>query len=236
MGKKNDYLTLEDSARLLGKPIDFLKTLISEGKLGAKLAGGRWWISGRDLEELRQNLPSRPEKVVHSFLTDTRSRKPPQKPERLERSSTRVVEAHTHALKNRGEDLRQLDAKVRNLSSQIEVRLAYVVGGKAVWNKIRADNYKLNKNRRAALPNKIVGLLADLQKTKQRYILLREVKRYKQLLRSLPEWDLRRVAKVIEASQKKRVVPPSRKPKLGIGIEGYSGRNLSKKRYWFAEE
>src|SRR5215208_967379 len=154
MGKKNDYLTLEDSARLLGRPNDFLKTLMSEGKLGAKLAGGRWWISVRDLEELRQNLPSGPEKVVHNVLTDTRPRKPPQKPERLDRSSTRVVEAHTHTLKNKDEELRHLDASVRNLSSQIEVGLAYVVGGKAVWNKIRADNYKLNKNRRAASPNK----------------------------------------------------------------------------------
>jgi hypothetical protein len=82
--------------------------------------------------------------------------------------------------------------------------------------------------------------LAELQKTKQRYILLREVRRYKGVLRSSSEWDLWRAAKVKEVSTKKLVkergVGPSRKPKQVVGARGYSGRDLSKKRYWFNEE
>jgi hypothetical protein len=240
VGNKNDYLTLEDSARMLGRPNSFLKSLMSEGKLGAKLAGGRWWISVRDHEELRRNLPREQGNVVRTFLSDTPSRKPPQKPKRIAGSNLRTVQTPTHASKDRGEELRQLDDRVRNLAAQIAAKLAYVVEGKAVWNKVRADSYKLNKSRRAALPNGVVALLAELQKTKQRYILLREVKRYKGVLRSSSEWDLWRAAKVKQVTPKKRakkrVVAPSRKPKRAIGVTGYSGMNLSKKRYWFAEE
>jgi hypothetical protein len=49
VGNKNDYLTLEDSARMLGRPVSMLKSVMSEGKIGARLAGGRWWISVRDI-------------------------------------------------------------------------------------------------------------------------------------------------------------------------------------------
>jgi hypothetical protein len=45
MGNKKDYLTLDESALMLGRPVPFLTNLLSEGKLGAKLAGGRWLIA-----------------------------------------------------------------------------------------------------------------------------------------------------------------------------------------------
>ena len=202
----------------------------------------RGWTKVSNFAELREKLTPEPEKIVHNFLADIPPRKPSRvpKPEPVSKVSTPSGSVRVHDFRNKHTDLGILDAKVRNLAAQIEVRLAYVQGGKAVWNKIRADHYKLNKNRRAALPNNIVALLADLQETKQRYILLREVKRYKLLLRSLPEWNLARVANVIEASQRKRVVAPSQKPKPASGVEGYFsrdfGRDLSKKRYWFAEE
>jgi hypothetical protein len=231
MGNKNDYFTLEDSARMLGKPNSFLKSLMSEGKLGANLAGGRWWISVKDHEELRRNLPCEQGNVVHTFFSDTPSRKPPRKPKRIDRSNVRTVQTPAHASKDRGEELRQLDDRVRNLAAQIAGKLPYVVEGKAVWKKVRVDSYKLNKNRRAALPVEVEALLAAFQKTKQRYILLREVKRYKGVLRSASEWDLWRAAHVKEVSPKKRakkrIVARARKPKRAVRVTDMLPENRS---------
>lgn len=246
MGNKNDYLTLEDSARMLGRPVSVLKSVLSEGKVSATLSGGRWMISIRDLEKVRESLPSRPapsqsEKVAHDLLPKRPPRRPRPTPEPVERSNVRVGSERQREPLDRDTDLKQLDATVHGLTARIEVGLAHVVGGGAVWNKIREDKYNLNPARRAALPKKVVGWLADLQKTKQRYILLREVERYKGLLRSLPGWDIGRVARKIEAAQKKRVAttPPRPKPianKPITGIEGYSGARISEKRYYWNEE
>ena len=142
---------------------------------------------------------------------------------------------------DRDAELKNLDATVRARTARIEVGLAHVVGGGAVWNKIREDNHNLNPARRAALPKKVVGWLTDLQRAKQRYIVLREPKRYKGLLQSLPGWDIRRVARRIEAAQQKRVVatPQKSKPVTSnpvTGIKGYSNGSIGKKRYWFNEE
>ncbi len=68
MGKKNDYLTVEDSAHSLGKPISWMKDIVSRGEIGAKLSGGRWLIALRELDKLRANLPSEPGKAVHDLL------------------------------------------------------------------------------------------------------------------------------------------------------------------------
>jgi hypothetical protein len=245
VGNNNEYITFEESARMLGKPNSYLKSLMSQGKLGAKLAEGRWWISVKDHEKLRRNLPHRnlqqeQGNVVHNFFTDRPSRKPPRNPKPTNRSDVRTVETPTHASNGKSEELRQLDDRVRNLAAQIAAKLAHVTGGQAVWNKVRADSYKLNKNWRAALPNGVVALLAELQKTKQRYILLREVNRYKGILRSSSDWDLWRAAKVKQVSSQKlvkeRVVGPSRKSERVVGATGYSGRDLSNKRYYWNEE
>lgn len=83
MGNQNDYLTLEESARMLGRPVSMLKSVISEGKLNAKLSGGRWLISVRDLEIVQQELSPQPEKVAQNSLSD--------RPEVPQRSSTSQV-------------------------------------------------------------------------------------------------------------------------------------------------
>lgn len=199
------------------------------------------WVRVSNFQELREKLTPEPEKVVHDFLPKRPPRQARQAPEPVERSSARMGSERKREPLDRDTDLKQLDATVHGLTARIEVGLAHVVGGGAVWNKIKEDKYDLNPARRAALPKKVVGWLSDLQKTKQRYILLREVKRYKGLLQSLPGWDIRRVARKIEAAQQKRVVAIPQKPKPVFsrpvtGIEGYSGRDIAKKRYWFNEE
>lgn len=246
MGNKNDYLTLEDSARMLGRPVSVLKSVLSEGKVSATLSGGRWMISIRDLEKVRESLPSRPapsqsEKVAHDLLPKRPPRRPRPTPEPVERSNVRVGSERQRERLDRDSDLDKLDATVRDLAARIEMGLVYVVGGEVVWNKIREDKYNLNPARRAALPKQVVGWLSELQKAKQRYIVLREVPRYKRLLGSLPGWDIRRVTLKMKAAQLTRVVakPQKRKPVSSrpvTGIEGYSGRDIAKKRYWFNEE
>ncbi len=81
MGKSNDYLTLEQSSRILGRPVSFLKTLLSKGEVGAKLAGGQWLIAARDLDELLETLPPESEKVVHDFLTKRPQKKRQEVPD-----------------------------------------------------------------------------------------------------------------------------------------------------------
>ena len=215
MGNKNDYLTLEDSARMLGRPVSVLKSVMSEGKIGAKLAGGRWWISLRDIEKIRESLPSKPaasqpEEADNDLLPKRPPGRPRRAPEPVERSNARVGSERKRERLDREANLEKLDATVRGLAAQIEVGLAQVVGGKAVWNKIREDQYNLNPARRAALPKKVVGSLSELQKAKQRYIVLREVPRYKGLLRSLPVWNTRRGA----APQKRVVATPQKAPPI----------------------
>ncbi len=235
MGNKNDYLTLEEAAQMLGRPVSVLQTVITEEKLSTKLVGGCWKISLRDYEKLCANLPEEPEKVVHNFRSDSPPLKARQAPKTI-KSSPGIGSVRTRNAINKAEDLELLDAKVRNLTAQIEVRLAYLVGGKAVWNKLREDHLKLNGQLREALPKKIVALLIDLRKTKQEYILLREVDRYKRLLRSLPEWDLRRIAKAIESLQRQQGTATPPKVELIKGIEGYAGGSTGEKRSWWNEE
>ena len=77
VGSKNDYLTLEQSAQVLGKPTSWLKGRLSRGELGAKLSGGQWLIAARDLDKVRADMPPEPEKVVHDFLTDIPPKRTP---------------------------------------------------------------------------------------------------------------------------------------------------------------
>ncbi len=255
MGNKNNYLTLEDSAQLLGKPTSWLKGIISRGEIGAKLSGGRWLIALRDLDKLRANLPLEPETVIHNFLSPPSTkeqqatpkrkersgplRQPHREPNSITRANTREGTLNAGGTIDTGEELVSLDAKVKYLTVNIEARLSFVPGGKAIWNKLRRDNYGLHEARKAGLSKKTLQLLDDLRCTKQRYILLRETDRYKWLLGSLPEWDPVRIAKKIEAARTKRSksVKVAPKPAQIGGIDGYfTGRWLAEKRYWFNEE
>lgn len=236
MGNKNDYMTLEESAQRLGRPLSVLKTVMSEGKISAMLSGGRWLISVRELEKLRASLPPEPMKVVHNQLSRDSPRTYPRTPKLINTRRVPMEPISPLYAPNRCEDVEMLDAKVRNLAAQIEVRLSYLEGGKAVWNRLREDNYKLNSNGRAAMPKDIVSLLDVLRKTKQKYIVVRETDRYKQLLRSLPEWNLKRIAKAQDALDKQRgVVAPAKSSRTG-GIEGFHGGSISDRRFWFNEE
>lgn len=240
VGNKNDYLTLEESAQMLDRSVSFLKTFISQGKLSAKLAGGQWLISVRDLDKLKKSPPPEPEKIIQDFLSTPSPQRPRRNPKPTTGSIVRRVTSNTRDTAGKGEELEILDAKVRYLTVNIEARLSLVNGGRAIWNKIRCDTYGLHKARRANLPNKILELLEDLRGTKQRYILLRETDRYKRLLGTLPEWDSVRIAKNIEkALQKKRQQKESSVPQAKPvgGIDGYyTGRSIAKKRFWFNEE
>ena len=230
MGCKNDYLTLEESARVLGRPVSFLKGALSEGKLGAKLAGGRWLISARDLEGLRRNLSPKPVRTVR----DSEGGDAPGKSGLASRpptgSRTGAGPVSTGDAASRAKYLQVLDVRVRDLADLIEVELAYLVERKAVWDKVRADNFALNTALRAQLPNSLVSLLDDLRKTKQEYILLRQSERYKGLLRALPEYDYERVAKALGGQPQKRGMAPT-EPKPPGGIGGFFEGHVTAKHY-----
>ncbi len=271
MGNKNDYLTLEDSARMLGRPVSVLKSVLSEGKVSATLSGGRWMISVRDIEKIRESLPSKPvasqpEEADSDLLPKRPPGRPRRAPEPVERSNARVGSERKREPVDRDAELKNLDATVRERTARIEVGLAHVVGGGAVWNKIREDKYDLNPARRAALPKKVVGWLSELREAKQRYIVLWEVKRYKGLLQSLPGWDIRRVAapqkRVVATPQKATSIRPKKKKKenkhkgqtptlkeleafrIAVYFEALKrnsasdlrGKKRTEKRYWWNEE
>ncbi len=185
----------------------------------SRVGNNNRWIRVSNFQELRGKLTPEPEKAVDDFLPEHTPKKPREAPEPTEKSSARVGSERKREGLDRETDLEKLDATVRGLTAQIAVGLAHVVGGEAVWNKIREDKYNLNPARKAVLPKKVVKWLSELQKVKQHYIVLLEVKRYKQLLMSLPGWEIR---------------PIISKPVTGI--KGYYGGNIGKKRYWFNEE
>ena len=237
VGNKNDYLTLEESARMLGKPVSVLKNALAEGKLGARLAGGRWLIGVRDLEELSRKLPSRPGKAGGSVDASGTPAISERGPRPIVVPSGGSTPVGTGDSARRGKDMEALDSRVRSLAARIEVALAYLGRGhrNAVWDKLRADSYEPNGSLRAALPGGLLGLLDDLKRTKQEYISLRETGRYRRLLRSLPGYDHDRVDNIIEAQQQKRSTASQGARPVG-GIDGYGGGNLSKKGYWGGKE
>lgn len=76
--KDSNYLTIEETAKKLGRPASWVKDQICEGKLGATLTGRQWLISRQDFDELLLNNPppDTPRKVVHNFLPDRPKVKP----------------------------------------------------------------------------------------------------------------------------------------------------------------
>ncbi len=255
-GEDTAYLTLEESSRALGKSISWIKERICRGELGGILVGRQLLIATRDIEKLRGSLPPEPQTVViHNFLSPPSTKKPQATPKRKERSeplreprrkpnlvtrtNTREATSNVRDTTSKGEELVSLEKKVRYLTVNIEARLSFVPGGRAIWNKLRRDNYGLREARGAGLSLHILQLFEDLRCAKQRYILLRETDRYKSLLGSLPEWDPVRIAKKIEAARTKRSknATVATKPARIGGIEGYyAGRTLVEKRFWFNEE
>lgn len=253
MRKSNDYLTLEQSSQMLGRSVSFLKAILSRGEIRAKLAGGQWLIAAKDLEKLRENLSPQLEKNVHNFLPKRPSPEVKQKPKPILKDETQIRSAPSrNSTRPSGNDLKVLDTTARSLASNIEVHLAFIAGGKAIWNKIKRDRYKLNSVRRETLPEKTVLLLEELQKTKQKYILMRKTDRYKRLLLSMPEWDIKRIErKVTQALRKanktnkknRRTLPRTMvvegMPGYYVGgkIGYYAGpRGEKEKRYWWDEE
>lgn len=83
------YLTIEEVAQKLGKSPSWVKGQICEGKLGARLAGKRWLISPRDVDELLSSgTPSpEPNNIVHNFLPERPPKKSRGAPKRQKASS-----------------------------------------------------------------------------------------------------------------------------------------------------
>src|SRR5215210_5474457 len=118
---------------MLGRPVSVLKSVMSEGKIGARLAGGRWWISVRDIEKIRESLPSKPvasqpEEADNDLLPKRPPGRPRRAPEPVERSNARVGSERKRESVDRDAELKQLDATVLSLTARIEVGLAHVVG------------------------------------------------------------------------------------------------------------
>jgi hypothetical protein len=127
VGNKNDYLTLEESALTLGRPVSFLTATISEGKLSAKAAGGRWLISLRDLDKLKRSLPPDPERIVPDFISDI----PPKKPQPIPSTKPTIKTRDTPAAKSGASNstpteseprrrMKDLDKQIRGINEQIK--------------------------------------------------------------------------------------------------------------------
>ncbi len=76
--RDSGYLTIEETAKKLGRPASWVKDRICDGKLGATLVGRRWLISPQDFDKLLLNNPPprEPSKIVHNLLPDRPARKP----------------------------------------------------------------------------------------------------------------------------------------------------------------
>ena len=123
VGNKNDYLTLEESARVLGKPVSSLKTCISEGKVSAKLAGGRWLISVRNLDKLKRSLPPQVEKTVHSFLAGIPAKEQQRVPRTKPKTKTNDTSQKRSQASNVPRTKSEFEKRIKDLNKQIrEIR------------------------------------------------------------------------------------------------------------------
>lgn len=70
------YLTLEEAAKKVGKPVSWIKNCICRGELDGKLEGRKWLVSVESLHKITPTSPPpKPETVIHNFLTPRPSRK-----------------------------------------------------------------------------------------------------------------------------------------------------------------
>jgi hypothetical protein len=224
VGNKNDYLTLEEAARMLGRPVSSLQGVMSEMKLTAKLAGGCWQISVRDYEKLRENLPPEPEKVVHNFLSE-RSEKP-------QRNSTFQVTSRQDSTRvsarkdkesnsaNERSDLYETRKQLRIKALETEIRI------------IRPALERIIRQRQAAI---LRGNVPPMNRPSKD--LLRKWRKLQDELDRLqgkPKWDKH----ITRKGASKKVEKPNKKGRNTGGIKGYYAgpEAIRGKRYWFNEE
>ncbi len=151
MGKKNDYLTLEESAQLLRKSTSWIKGIVSRGEIRAKLSGGQWLLALRDLDKLRVNLPPAPEKVSHNFFSDIPLKEPHRPPK------TQLVTKERELSVTRPEpskfppqelelrkQVEEFNKKIRGLEEQIRAE-QYERHKEAVRSKSQPAKAKLNE-------------------------------------------------------------------------------------------
>jgi hypothetical protein len=70
------YLTLEEAAKNVGRPVSWVKNCICRGELDGKLEGRKWLVSVESLHKITPTSPPpKPETEIHDFLTPRSSRK-----------------------------------------------------------------------------------------------------------------------------------------------------------------
>lgn len=170
--RDSGYLTIEETAKKLGRPASWVKDQICEGKLGATLAGRRWLISSHDSDELLFNNPPAyelPEKIVHDLLPDrpakgphgTRNDEIASRPVRKSKASERSRKSLSPAKNSqpkRGEDWRPtLTQKIKDLdrkfarqstllkAAMLEYRAAIRAGKRAKPPRNLIDQWKTAK-------------------------------------------------------------------------------------------
>ncbi len=163
MGKKNDYLTVEDSAQFLGKPTFWIKEIISRGELGAKLSGGRWLIALRDLDKLRANLVQepKPEKTRHNFLAGI----PPEVPHRPPKTELAIKEKQPSATRPGPPKFSPKESELRKQVDNFNKQI------RGLKDRIRAEQYERHKKAVASKshPSEVVlnGLLSQQQQLRK---------------------------------------------------------------------
>lgn len=240
MGNKNDYLTLEDAARMLGRPLVVLKRAISDNRITQTYTRGHWSIRVRDLEGLRQGLPPEPERAVHNSLPDGTPKKPSKAlgpPKKAENAlePARVTELLRKAKPSqKATSSRKVKPKKQKKSASVKRTKAKESGGKRasassglgaaerLYGRIRELDRRIKSEAgrcREAEQNGLyrdVGVLKDL--VSLHAALCREYARVPDPLGLLPP-----------------LVLAARKKPVG-NANGYYNENISKKRYWFNEE
>jgi len=72
------YLTLDEAAKDVGKPVFWVKDHICRGELAGKLEGRKWLVSVESLQKIvPTSSPPKPETVIHDFLTPRPPREAP---------------------------------------------------------------------------------------------------------------------------------------------------------------
>ena len=231
---KNEYYTIEEAASYLDKPVRWVRGKIWGGEVSARTEGAGWLILRREIHSLHARHPqafqetSQTKVVVHNFLHD---RTKPLSSKKIE-PSTKF--SSSSSLRRTAVDMKELEKEVKELASRIEVELISLLGGKAIWGRIKQDRFKPNKKQMSQLPDKLQALLRKLRRIKQEFILRKQTEFYRQILLSMPEWNSKSVDKF---SKTQSELSNRKKVKLAKGIEGYyGGEGAAQKRYWWNEE
>lgn len=243
--KGGGYLDIGETANKLNKPTRWVKDQICQGKLGGKLVERKWLISSQDVDELLLKHPPnlQVEDVVHNFLSNRPKKKPRQAPgdqtangqvngtisvEHLSKPPSRIERMRSEKANRRHltltQKIQKLDGEFRELSIRLKAAMSAYQAAVESGKRMKPPTKLLHKWKAASTElQRLVAKAHSMGLTLPTNLHILRV--LAQSARTTPQQTMI-----------KNHVVFSKNPEAIKGVDGYAGRDMAGKRYWFAEE